>query len=90
MYANCPACGAMVDAHTILDRESTEPGKVYPEDGDVSVCLYCAAVGVFRTTPFGVTIEHPTEEERAKLAQDDDLQRMVAALRRVHLQAWQR
>jgi hypothetical protein len=52
----CPACGALCNAASVADRR----GEAHPKEGDVSVCLYCQAVSIFRAD---LSLREPTEKE---------------------------
>lgn len=39
---DCPKCGAF------LDGASTPKGEVEPQDGDLSICVYCATILLFK------------------------------------------
>jgi hypothetical protein len=71
----CPRCGTPVDAATgVFDARDGSPGP-----GDVTVCLYCAAVSVFDAD---LRLRPPTAEERREMAQDKRVQRTVAEITR--------
>jgi hypothetical protein len=55
----CPHCMAKLDGWT-------HDAQAEPKDGDFTICLYCAALGVFTRTPSGLLIRRPTERERAE------------------------
>lgn len=50
--STCASCGACMDAFTVA-------GERMPEEGDISFCLYCAAVNMFRAD---LTLEPITDE----------------------------
>ena len=70
----CPYCGR----HTDCDTEAYGDGV--PEVGDVSVCFYCAGVGIY--TADGVRL--PTDSERVVLLTDAGVVGVVSAVL-VHL-----
>jgi hypothetical protein len=59
----CPHCLARLDAST----PAFDPGSV-PKEGDVSVCVYCATVLVFRADQ---TLRPMTRIESYKLTHDE-------------------
>lgn len=76
----CPGCGAPNTGHTKTTGPD-DPGA--PQPGDVSVCLYCATVGVY--TAQGVEpapqdiMDHPDVQVAVALVRHD-LQRRKADL----------
>ena len=48
--ARCPTCGKLTDAAT-----SIPPGR-QPQPGDLSVCLYCAALLTFESAEDGTLV----------------------------------
>lgn len=71
MRPTCVACGHSVEAATMLGS-----GGDLPNDGDVSVCLYCGHVAIF--TGQGVEIREPTDEEREYIESNAEVQAAVA------------
>lgn len=69
--AACPDCGYRFEDSTTLGR-SAQPGP-----GDVSICLACAALGLFTPTPDGLVVRLATPTERQVLLED---RRVVDAL----------
>lgn len=76
-HGACPHCGARQDAAT----EATAALRP-PRPGDVSICIRCAGVSVFEVAG---ERRLPSDDEAATFAADDDLQRMVAAAKAMHL-----
>lgn len=64
----CPNCRTVVDGATAVDGS-----EAFPSPGDVTVCVYCAAVLIFTAT--GLRL--PTFAELEKLAENWDLVRAV-------------
>jgi hypothetical protein len=60
----CWCCGAAID-----DQTAAGPGRQTPEPGDVSVCLYCAAVGIFTED----SVRPPTDVEATELLNDPEV-----------------
>lgn len=74
----CPACDADHDAHTALDG----PDGARPKAGDVSVCLYCAAVLVYTDLMLGrLGLRQAAGEELDRLLEDRRLAAAVLAVR---------
>lgn len=78
----CPHCGHMVDAHAEAYRGGGLRRGVEPRSGDYSVCIYCAEVGVFRLTHYGMGLVLPSPAEQQVIALDDGLARIVDVIRR--------
>lgn len=68
----CPYCGAELTGAIAMTP------RIYPRDGDVSVCLHCAAVGVF--TGRGYLVRRPTRDELRDIIAEPEVQRAVAAV----------
>ena len=73
--SKCPWCYAFVDGATVI----TDDEKLLPVGGDVSICLYCARVGVYEDD---LTIRKPTPEESLVFLADDDIFRAIQAVKR--------
>jgi len=39
----CPVCGAKSNAHEVIDEYKRDGLGVMPQEGDVSMCIYCTA-----------------------------------------------
>lgn len=79
----CWQCAQVVDGYT---PTGTSP---HPTDGDVSMCVYCGALGTFASTPYGLTIRRPTEAEGRLYDSDDELVEVARAVRRaLQRQRW--
>jgi hypothetical protein len=77
----CPTCGAVVDDTTHPDTGL----DLDPSEGDVSICFYCGAFGVF--TGEGKATRMPTEAELLRFTSDPALvkwQRLLAAFKVAH------
>lgn len=59
----CPRCKATIDASESISQE-----KAQPSEGDISVCLYCAAILVFQKD---LTMRECTREELNSLRIED-------------------
>jgi hypothetical protein len=68
---HCPSCGHKLDAATSLDNE-------LPSPGDASLCLYCQNIMILDVDD---TLRLPTDEERAELEADPDVQDLRARVR---------
>lgn len=66
----CPHCGK-----DNIEQLGNKPGG--PKPGDASLCVYCAAWGIFDTD---LTLRKPTEAEATKLAEDLFAQMVVKQL----------
>lgn len=77
----CPTCGEVVD-----DTTHPETGlDLDPSEGDVSICFYCGAFGVF--TGEGKQTRMPTEAELLRFTMDRDLvkwQSLLGRFKREH------
>lgn len=60
----CWSCGERLD-----DQTAAGPGRQTPAPGDVSVCFYCAAVGIFTEDD----VREPTSAEAADLLNDPNV-----------------
>ena len=60
----CPACGYQVDAVSEVD------GNAVPEKGDISICLNCGAIAIFKDD---LTLRKPTGEELLKVSLDPNV-----------------
>ena len=63
----CPNCSAVIDAAVPFE------GVDMPDDGAITVCLYCLAVLVFGGNPLHARM--PSGAERAELDADPDVKR---------------
>ena len=66
--SSCPACGKIIDA---LSRPVDDDAT--PSPGDVTVCLYCAAVLIINTD---LTVRSPLQGEMDRLETDMDLKKL--------------
>ena len=73
--SSCPWCYAFVDGASIITNDE----KAVPVGGDVSICLYCAHIGVYEDD---LSIRKPTPEERETFDKDDDIFKAVQAVKR--------
>ena len=60
----CPQCGAVNDTADGVEHEEA------PTPGDISVCMYCAAVTVFTND---LKLRTPTSEEMANIRSDAEI-----------------
>lgn len=72
-HHECPSCEMALDAATDAYGEAT------PEPGDLTVCIYCAAILVFTDT---MGLRLPTDEEFAALPQEtrQSVERLVQTI----------
>lgn len=70
----CPNCGSPLEMHA-----PSTGGEGSPVSGDVTICLYCAAVLVFDED---LKPRMPTAEERSALIEIDEVRRVVSAVKR--------
>ena len=72
----CPNCGKLLDANT-APWEKHDPG---PATGDVSVCFYCAHIGLFEVADDGgVSVRRMTAEERKEHEADEQWPKVLKA-----------
>jgi len=71
----CHDCGARCD-----DLSNIDPaGLDLPDDGDVSVCAYCACIAIY--TGNGLDRRPPTPTELQRLENDPNVRHVVKVLR---------
>jgi hypothetical protein len=68
----CWCCAAVLEDQTAVGR-----GEPDPNPGDVSVCFYCAAVGIYTEDR---DIRVPTDAEAARLLNDPEVVRVRAEI----------
>lgn len=68
----CPHC------HSELDSNTDPTGKEVPQEGDVTVCLYCQNILMFGKN---LTYRLPTEEELTELKEDEGTWDTIQRLR---------
>ena len=61
----CLWCDRPLDAATDIEQE----GNV-PEEGDLSICLYCGNLAIYTAGEAGLVLRHPTVPERAEALAD--------------------
>lgn len=74
--ALCPHC-----SRELTGASAFEGGEGPPQEGDVSICVYCAGVSLWAKGG-GLRKPHPREAEQ--LSRDPQLARMRQAIRFVH------
>jgi len=62
---DCLRCGAELSAFTGVTEDA-----IIPDNGSVSLCLYCGALAMFVVRDGIISLREPTDEERAELMQD--------------------
>lgn len=62
---NCRSCEIELDGHA--DTEGTDAS---PEEGDLSMCIYCGALGFYTVTGGVLGIREPSAEEHRSLIRD--------------------
>ncbi len=70
----CPGCSSPVDA-----RFQTGSVSAGAAEGDVSVCFYCSALGIYVGTP-PMALRAATPEEERALRREPQIKRMLADL----------
>lgn len=70
----CPSCGKNLDCHVDVDPKFRRK----PQEGDMSVCFYCAAYLMFKwekrvMTLISIKLEDVPEQYRAQLQQAREL-----------------
>jgi hypothetical protein len=75
--AQCWQCGKVLEVAT-----ETKENEV-PEDGDVSMCLMCGALGFYQATDGGLSVRRATPEELDELRQDEFVRQLLAVRARV-------
>lgn len=75
MDHSCPSCSIAMDAVSSFE------GTGCPDPGDITICIRCAAVGVF-TEDMGVRL--PSADEKAVYMADPNVQRAVSAVLEVN------
>lgn len=74
--AECPECGAEVDAASEIG-----PDEATPEPGDLAVCLYCAGLGIYVEREDGsLGIRLTTAEEKLGLSENEQVNGVRAAI----------
>lgn len=71
----CPSCGAVLNDSTRVTDSPVAP--VTPEDGNWTVCLYCAAPLVYGA--HGQELKFPSESELAAMEQSSLFQMVLQA-----------
>lgn len=79
---NCTGCGYRFDASTGLP--GTEGG---PDEGSVSICLACGALGFYTFVDGKLTVRPVTPAEHDELILDEDIRRALAVRSRVVAEA---
>ena len=71
---HCPACGE------VFDGVANTQGTGSPRPGDVAACIWCFTINVFGDNG---KLRLATDGEAMMFAQDEDLQRLVWAMRQL-------
>ncbi len=84
--AYCPDCGYQVDSAAGVGDAA---GDV-PEEGDMAICIRCAAVGVYRVNDDGETLglRLPSSEEKVQLSENQELQEARELVARMNVKGW--
>jgi hypothetical protein len=72
----CPACGQYLDGATVIEHRGATP-----KTGDLSVCLYCAAVNQFALGANGLVLTAVEGDELILAMAHPTVKRAVAAVR---------
>ena len=75
--AECWNCGRVLETATETQADT------FPEDGDVSMCLMCGALGFYVDTGTGLSVRRATPEELDQLRLDPFVRKMLAVRSRV-------
>ena len=80
--AKCPDCGAGADGYTETIMPGEAPVNAKPQTGNVAICAYCGALGIYEVQPTRVIIRRPTEVELEDILKTlPEIKAMVAAVK---------
>ena len=66
----CPGCDHKLDGHKGVN------GAMIPDDGSVTICIYCNGVFIWENG----RLRHPTFQEESEIRADPDVQKTFAAI----------
>lgn len=72
----CWNCGVSNDGHSSIGE-----APATPKDGDVSICVYCAAPGVYEETHMGLRMRQMTHDEWGEAMAHSTFRRAYDAVR---------
>jgi hypothetical protein len=70
---HCLKCKEKLDDQTATDGSGTSP-----EEGNISICLYCANLAVYKVEDGELVIAPISEEDRKNIESDPDIMAAVA------------
>lgn len=71
--AACPDCGYEVDSAAEIGGD----GDAQPEEGDLALCIRCAAMGIYYLADDGTLgLRIPTIKEKVELSQNEEVRQM--------------
>ena len=80
--ASCPDCGAGADGYTETIMPGEVPVNAKPETGNVAICAYCGALGIYEVKPEATIIRRPTASELEDIIKTlPDIKKMVNAVK---------
>jgi len=68
----CLSCDTELDGHA-----ETGGSDLTPEEGDLSMCIYCGALAYYTMTDGVLGLRHPTGEEHRELIRNSEVQQML-------------
>lgn len=74
---SCPSC------HHKMDHAEATAGDRAPGDGDVGICIRCAYAFFYTIKDGKLGTRDPSLEEAHDMSHDEEVQRTVAAVKRV-------
>lgn len=75
----CPECKSPNDGHSSVTNDDTQP-----EDGDLSICLYCGTPSLYVVTNGKTTVRGLTAKETAEIMDLPEVKKAYAAIRHAH------
>lgn len=73
---HCPVCNHKLDAYTSTDDEET-----HPKEGDVSICIKCVSILLFKETEKGMNLCVPSTKEQKELEKNYELKEIVETIK---------
>ena len=72
----CWNCDSLNDGHSSIGDRPAQP-----KDGDVSICAYCAAPGIYEVTDMGLRMRSMNHDEWAEVMANPNFRRAYDAVR---------